>query len=717
IEQGLVNGYETNGKKYIRPMQKITRAETAKLLFAVIESEKITFDEEEKIIFDDTTEVNDDGVRIYPYYFDNKITLKWEEINNSNVKGYKVVASKYDDKPTYPEDGYYKFIQNDNDVDIIAYSTYNGDLKKLYPDTYYYFNVNVLYDDGTVIPSNTLKLKIPDNTDYDEDLSLEVEINDEGNGFELEWDEYEGGNLRYYKVVASPTVDNPKYPENGYYKYFTDPEDTKCTILLGEGYHGSAISSFKKDTEYNFKITVVKNDGSARAFTDTVSLIIPTIDDESFDLSGTINDNNDKFILNWDKYEGNNFESFKVVASIDDTPTYPENYYAEYTSNSDNNRIEIPLGNTFNNEGENNTFEVNQEYNFRISVIKNDGSEKTYSNIIKLEIVEETEITLTGEIVDNEFKLNWNEYIASDYNGYKVVASINDATPTYDDDGYYEYITDSSSNEITIPLDATYKNGDFDSFNANQEYNFAITVLKTDGHARTYSNTVKLEIVEETEIALTGAIVDNEFKLNWNEYIASDFDGYKVVASITDETPTYDDDGYYEYITDSSNNEITIPLDATYNDGDFDSFNANQEYNFAITVLKTDGHARTYSNTVKLEIVEEIVIPGNEITLTGAIVEGKFSLNWGEYVGSDFEGYKVVASINDDTPTYDDDGYYEYITDSSNNEITIPLNATYNDGDFTSFLANQEYNFAITVLKTNDHAKTNSNSIKLGIVQ
>ncbi len=496
IEQGLVNGYETHGKKYIKPMQKITRAETAKLLFSVIESEKITFDEDEKIIFDDTTEIND-MVRIYSSTFNNKITLKWEEIDNPKVKGYKVVASKNDRTPTYPEDGYYKYIQNDNDVDIIAYTTYNGDLKKLYPNTYYYFNVNVLYDDGSVVPSNTLKLKIPDNTDYDKDLSLEVEINEEGNGFELKWDEYEGGNLKYYKVVASSTVDDPTYPENGYYKYFTNPEDTECTILLGEGYNGGDISAFKKDTEYNFRITVVKNNGLTRAFTNTVSLEIPTINDETFDLSGTINNANDKFILEWDKYDENNFEKFKVVASSEvNNPTYPENYYAEYTTNNDDNRIEIPLDTTFNNEGSTETFEANQEYNFRIVVIKNDGSEKTYSNTVNLEIVQGNEITLTGAIVDNEFNLSWDEYIASDFDGYKVVASINDETPTYSENGYYQYITDNSTNEINIPLEANYNSGDFTSFVANQKYNFAITVLKNNGNEKTYSNTVNLEIAE-----------------------------------------------------------------------------------------------------------------------------------------------------------------------------------------------------------------------------
>ena len=500
IEHGLISGYEIHGKKYIKPMQKITRAETAKLLFSVIEDEKITFDEDEKIILDDT--------------------------------------------------------------------------------------------------------------DYNEDLSLEVKINKEGNGFDLEWDEYDGGNLRYYKVVASSTVDNPTYPENGYYKYFTNPEDTKCTILLGEGYHKDSIAAFEKGTVYNFRITVVKNDGSARTFTNTVSLGIPTVEDETFDLSGTINDDNDEFILEWDKYEENNFEKFKVVASSEgNNPTYPEDYYTEYTSNDDDNSIAIPVGSTFNNENATETFEPNKEYNFKIVVIKNDGSEKTYSNNIKLEIVEDNEINLTGEIVDNEFNLNWNEYIASDFAGYKVVASIGDETPTYPENGYYQYITSSDSNSATINLGDSYNGNEISNFVANQNYHFAITVLKNNGNDKTYSNTVDLEIEEETvipgnEITLTGEIINNKFNLQWNKYLGSDFQGYKVVASIADNTPTYSENGYYQYITDSDLNSATIDLGDSYNGDEILSFIVNQNYHFAITVLKNNGNDKIYSNTTDLEITE-----------------------------------------------------------------------------------------------------------------
>ena len=55
-------------------------------------------------------------------------------------------------------------------------------------------------------------------------LTLTGELNNEGNAA-LNWNEYTGGDLAYYKVVHSTTVEAPYYPVHGYVK--------AITILLG----------------------------------------------------------------------------------------------------------------------------------------------------------------------------------------------------------------------------------------------------------------------------------------------------------------------------------------------------------------------------------------------------------------------------------------------------------------------------------------------------
>ncbi|MEA1975567.1 MAG: S-layer homology domain-containing protein [Bacillota bacterium] len=381
IDKGIIRGYVEKEKKYIKPQKAITRAETAKLLLTVIQYEKITFDELEKITFDETPETNNDqAVRIYVHYIDNGIKIYWNELDNSNIKGYKVVATENKNNPTYPEDGYYKFITDSDYVEIFSNSDYyNGGIDSLEENTYYYFNVNTLYNDNTVKLSNTIRIKMPSVTTNDYPITLEG--TDDGQ-FTLNWDKYMGSNFKGYKVVASINNYSPKYPENGYYKYITNNDTNSVTINIGDNYNGNEISSFIANQEYNFSITVLKNDGSEKTYSNTIELEVEEDDiiiGNPIILKGT---DNGQFILNWDKYIGSNFSGYKVVASINDySPKYPENGYYKYITNNDTNSVTINIGDNYNGN-EISSFIANQEYNFSITVLKNDGSEKTYSNTI-----------------------------------------------------------------------------------------------------------------------------------------------------------------------------------------------------------------------------------------------------------------------------------------------------------------------------------------------
>jgi len=74
-----------------------------------------------------------------------------------------------------------------------------------------------------------------------------------------------------------------------------------------------------------------------------------------------------------------------------------------------------------------------------------------------------------------------------------------------------------------------------------------------------------------------------------------------VVASKTDSTPRYPENGYYTYITDSSIVSCNIYPGDEYQSGDFDGkFKSGQEYFFSITAVF--GDKKIPGNAVKLKM-------------------------------------------------------------------------------------------------------------------
>lgn len=94
-----------------------------------------------------------------------KLVLQWKKVTDPRLQGYKVVISKDNPTPAYPNDGYLYWITDPDQTSAVVdnSSKYNsGDFGGyLVPGETYYFSVTVLYDGGKV-STNTLKLKYPD---------------------------------------------------------------------------------------------------------------------------------------------------------------------------------------------------------------------------------------------------------------------------------------------------------------------------------------------------------------------------------------------------------------------------------------------------------------------------------------------------------------------------------------------------------------------------
>lgn len=62
------------------------------------------------------------------------------------------------------------------------------------------------------------------------DSSLNFEAERDGAMIKMEWDQFDGNNFKYYKIMRSETNSNPIYPNDPYVKYFTNIGTTELNI-------------------------------------------------------------------------------------------------------------------------------------------------------------------------------------------------------------------------------------------------------------------------------------------------------------------------------------------------------------------------------------------------------------------------------------------------------------------------------------------------------
>jgi len=95
---------------------------------------------------------------------EQKVKLTWEVISTSNFTGYKVVASKYNSEPSYPNDGYAAYITDRKTTSFLidTNSSYNGgDFDgKFISGQKYYFSITALYGE-TKVKGNVVEIIMP----------------------------------------------------------------------------------------------------------------------------------------------------------------------------------------------------------------------------------------------------------------------------------------------------------------------------------------------------------------------------------------------------------------------------------------------------------------------------------------------------------------------------------------------------------------------------
>jgi PKD repeat protein len=95
----------------------------------------------------------------------NTVVMNWQQINDADFLGYKVVASKSNPAPAYPGNGYMYWITDRTvtSATLDSRTGYNGgDVGgHLVPGETYYFSVTALYQPYTPVAGNALQLTFP----------------------------------------------------------------------------------------------------------------------------------------------------------------------------------------------------------------------------------------------------------------------------------------------------------------------------------------------------------------------------------------------------------------------------------------------------------------------------------------------------------------------------------------------------------------------------
>lgn len=94
----------------------------------------------------------------------SSIRLDWDRITDPEFQGYKVVISKNNPEPSYPDDGYMYWITDRNQsFSVIDAGTayHGGDVGgNIRPGQEYYFSVTAVYASDTV-PGNVVRMTFP----------------------------------------------------------------------------------------------------------------------------------------------------------------------------------------------------------------------------------------------------------------------------------------------------------------------------------------------------------------------------------------------------------------------------------------------------------------------------------------------------------------------------------------------------------------------------
>jgi hypothetical protein len=176
------------------------------------------------------------------------------------------------------ENGYYAWITDANTTSCTISNGdgyQGGDVGNFSGGQAYYFSVTAIYgEEWQKIAGNAVQVTMPGTPPVATNPAVTITVTPAEGGVNVSWTPTsDATGFVYYKVVASIGTSSPKYPDNGYYAYFEDPNCTSCFIATGSGYNGGDVGTFTSGQAYYFSITACYNE--AKTPGNTVQVTMP----------------------------------------------------------------------------------------------------------------------------------------------------------------------------------------------------------------------------------------------------------------------------------------------------------------------------------------------------------------------------------------------------------------------------------------------------------
>lgn len=326
--------------------------------------------------------------------------------------------------------------------------------------------------------------------------------------------------------------------------------------------------------------------------------------------SVTVTTLGDKLVVNWNKIDSAKLTGYLVViSSKDSTPTYPSNGYLynimdkTQTTAVIDNRTQYSGNSDFGNyltKGEKYYFSVTAVYSDR--VVAGNAVQFQYNGESSPESYTMPIISAAEE--NGRLVLRWNKIDSQNLVSYRVVASKNDSSPSYPENGNLHSITDRNRNYAVIDNTNAYTNGDFGGyFTKGESYYFSVTAVYND---RTVTgNTIQYQYKGDDNPALfpapvvSAAYEGGKLITRWNKIESTQLVEYRLVISQNKQAPSYPADGFYNIPYDVNTTSAAIDITKPYTAGDFAALTYGTEYYVTVTAVYNNSKYVT-GNTIKV---------------------------------------------------------------------------------------------------------------------
>ncbi len=170
------------------------------------------------------------------------------------------------------------------------------------------------------------------------------------------------------------------------------------------------------------------------------------------------------------------------------------------------------------------------------------------------------------------------------------MATKNDSTPSYPENGYLYSITDRTKNYAIIDNKTKYTDGDFGGyFIKGEKYYFSVTAIYLDKIVPGNAIRVQYDGEDSPELfpapQVSAAYEDGKLVIKWDKIDSPQLVEYRLVISEKNKTPAYPADGYYDEAYPADTTSVVIDGSKTYHDGDFSDLTYGNEYYFSVTAV------------------------------------------------------------------------------------------------------------------------------------